>query len=157
MADDELYVVPGRWLKDMERVRRKVDNMTLGGRVEFSNTPTSISGHVRPSPPQPTVRPSAEMVVVRLTGFSGLGIGKYYGRIRIRPADETNLQNSSNLSGLPGTEPAADNALCLHLKEMGGATRILAVGNYCVGIVWGRDDSGKTLVVLSDVPVQICS
>lgn len=68
MADDELYVVPGRWLKDMERVRRKVDNMTLGGRVEFSNTPTSISGYVRPSPPTTAKAPATEWFWAELTG-----------------------------------------------------------------------------------------
>ncbi len=70
MADDELYVVPGRWLKDMERVRRKVDNMTLGGRVEFSNTPTSISGYVRPSPPTTAKAPATEWFWAELTGES---------------------------------------------------------------------------------------
>lgn len=140
------------------RAVAKVEGVKVTGAARVINGTNTLAIHIpAPEPARAPQRRGTEMVVVRLTGFSGLGIGKYYGRIRIRPADETNLQNSSNLSGLPGTEPAADNALCLHLKEMGGATRILAVGNYCVGIVWGRDDSGKTLVVLSDVPVQICS
>lgn len=156
MADDELYVVPGRWLKDMERVRRKVDNMTLGGRVEFSNTPTSISGYVRPSPPQPTVRPSAEVVIVRIAAQRPGG-GKYTGFIVQGPI--TVPASTANLT-MPEGMTDGEEVEIWNLAENALSTRALSTStrNYYIGIRTSATASdGKPIVIIHGFYAYLCT
>lgn len=96
------------------------------------------------------------VVTVKITGSSGLGGGKYYGRILT--GSSTVVANASNLSMPEGrTVPDSDNCLFLHVAESGYSSHVIPVNSYVFGLIVGTADDGKMIVEGIGANVAVCA
>jgi hypothetical protein len=154
-ANDDFYYVGGDFLREVLRIMRKVEGFTLRGNVDFTNSPTGISGFVKGPGEGGEGDPTPSLRLFHITGERGAG-GMY---IMVQVTSDGTGISSATPESL-GTDSDTE-VTGLNLQEVNSDTHWLTAADnvnqlWCLGLPWGTDSEGRPLFLICHVWVDPC-